>query len=225
MAQRAAAGRLLQRPRRCSRRCSRSPGVDWRAEPEAARRSCTRAASASVIAGERDDRLARRAAPAGRGASGTWPGRRPRFELDVDALVELAAGRQQALPRRDELPGRAAGHRGGGGRGRDAPPRSIEAVRAGGGDAARRRSSCSTSTAASRSARARSRSPCGSPSRRPTARSPTRRWPSGAHAIEAALARAGRAAACLSTALPWWAPAASAARCARTSSTTTRRWS
>ena len=44
-------------------------------------------------------------------------------------------------------------------------------------------------------------------------------------AIEAALARDRRAAACLSTGLPWLARLASAARCARTSSTSTRRWS
>ena len=44
-------------------------------------------------------------------------------------------------------------------------------------------------------------------------------------AIEAALARDRRAAACLSIALPCLAPAALVARCALTSSTGTRRWS
>ena len=88
------------------------------------------------------------------------------FEIDVDALLELTRA-TAALQRRDELPGGAAGHRGGGA-GRGPAARVQEAVRSGRRGPARAYP-CSTCTAASRWGRAASRSRCGSSSARPTA--------------------------------------------------------
>ena len=96
--------------------------------------------------------------------------RRSRYETLID------------LPRGDP------GHRRGGRRGRDRARRGVRRAR-GGPASCSSASRCSTSIAASRWARATSRSRCGSSSARPTARSPTRRWPSPRAPIEARAAR------------------------------------
>ena len=85
--------------------------------------------------------------------------------------------------------------------------RDTQRGRGGGGGPRRAAASCSparassTSTAASRWGRARSRSPCGWSSARPTARSPTRRSPSAATTIEAGARRDRREAPCLGIAV------------------------
>ena len=146
-------------------------GVEWSAEPgerpflhpgrDSATRSLARPSGAASSAGSASCTRSSR-------ARGSSHGPVAAFELDVDALAELAPGASTysdvtsfpavlqdiAVIVPDDVPA-------GGGRG---------AVRAGRRGPARAHCGSSTSTAASRWARATSRSRCGSSSARPTAR-------------------------------------------------------
>ena len=106
------------------------PGWSWRSPPRARARSCIRAARRRPAAGGREigwigelHPLVAREWDLEGGAA---------FELDFDALAEEAP-RADAVRGRDQLPGRAPGHRRGGGGGRER--REVTAaVREGGGD-------------------------------------------------------------------------------------------
>ena len=167
----ASAGRpTSSRRARCSRRCSRSAGVDWRAE-RGRRPFLHPGRAASIVAGASERKL---------GWIGElhplvareWdlPGPVAGFEIDFEALLELTARPGGRLPRRDELPRRAAGHRRGGAGGACPPPRSRRRCAPAAASCSRGVRACSTSTAASRWARGTSRWRCGSSSGRPTAR-------------------------------------------------------
>ena len=170
LAQPGAARRLLRAPRRCSRRCSACAGVEWQ-------RGAGGPAVPAPGPRRRGPWPATGASSAGSASCTRWSlrewdleGPAAAFELDLDALAELSAGRLEAygdvtsfpavlqdiavvVP--DDVP-RA--------------PRSRSRVRAGGGELLGGARACSTSTGASRWGRATSRWRCGSSSARPTAR-------------------------------------------------------
>ena len=170
-----AAGRLLLRTG-AGRRAARDGGRHLARRARPSSRSCIRAARRrSARATARTSVSSASSTPRSR-PPGSWRDRWPRSS---STSMRSPAGGTGRVPRRDELPGGAAGHgrggagrragreRGGGGAGgRGRPARVARGVRplprrAGG-------------------RRATSRSRCGSSSGRPTGRSPTRRWPSGA---------------------------------------------
>ena len=108
-------------PGRCSRRCWPRPA--WTGPPSpASARSCTRAARRASWPDGRELGWIGELHPL---VARAWelPDPVAAFELDVDALAELAAGPRPAYGDVDQLPGRAPGHRRGGARGRDAAAR------------------------------------------------------------------------------------------------------
>ena len=118
------------------------------------------------------------------------------------------------LPRRDQLPGGAPGHRRGGARGR-------ERRRGRARPCARAAASCSPAREVfdvyegEQVGEGNRRWRCGSSSARPTARSPTRRWPSGAARDRGARWPRSEGGSVPEHASPSSEPRASAARCAR----------
>ena len=101
--------------------CSSRPACELAARSPASRRSCIPAARPRCWPATARARLDRRAAPAG-GARVGPGGPRPPSSSTWTRWPSWPPARRR-LPRRDELPGRAPGHRGGGARRRAAPPR------------------------------------------------------------------------------------------------------